>query len=225
MHLPEEASRGKCEEQVILGLPPSQVDSKGQLCSCQTAIFPQILASSSIRITGPPKKDLEHLEDLQSGIPNCQLSNTFRTALKRHLWYLSEKMIGLSSSANLIRVKKVAVMANHKESQRKGLKRLNGRSFSPQTPLPDFMTKDQEQLWPYSPEWLNGVGVLHHQATFFYSFATGDWVKVWESVAALCCKQHSAARCNTYFLSQTSQNSLVRSLTTAALHSKVLREH
>lgn len=69
-----------------------------------------------------PKNDLDFMCHLQSGLPDPSLAEIALTALKRHLWYISEEMIGLSFFDERINsTEKSAMIENLKRPPKKKL--------------------------------------------------------------------------------------------------------
>ena len=81
-----------------------------------------------------PFNDLQFMRDLAHGIPRKVTAQVALKAFKRHLWYLSEDLIGLSLFDERVpNDEKDRMVENFKKRERKGLKRLEGARFSPAT--------------------------------------------------------------------------------------------
>lgn len=89
-----------------------------------------------------PKNDLDFMCNLESGLPDRSLTEIALTAWKRHLWYVSEEMVGLAFLDKRVNLtEKTAMIQNLKRSPKmKALKRLEGKNFSPRQPLSEFVT-------------------------------------------------------------------------------------
>jgi hypothetical protein len=88
------------------------------------------------------KNDLDFMHHLQSGLPDKSLAETALTAWKRHLWYVSEEMIGLAFFDERINSsEKSAMILNLKRPPNdKVMKRLEGKNFSPRQSVSEFVT-------------------------------------------------------------------------------------
>jgi hypothetical protein len=88
------------------------------------------------------KNDLDFMCSLESGLPDRSLTEVALTAWTRHLWYVSEKMIGLAFFDERVSLaEKSEMIENLKRSPKKiTLKRFDGKMFSPRQQLSAFMT-------------------------------------------------------------------------------------
>jgi len=88
------------------------------------------------------KNDLDFMCHLQTGLPDKSLAETALTAWKRHLWYVSEELIGLAFFYERISSsEKSATVLNLKRPPNgKAMKRLEGKNFSPRQPVGEFVT-------------------------------------------------------------------------------------
>lgn len=76
--------------------------------------------------------------------PNKSVSNTACQALRRHLWYFSEHLIGLSLFDSRVTIETKREMVQnimHKPPKSKALKRLDGKTFDPHSSLQSFITQ------------------------------------------------------------------------------------
>jgi hypothetical protein len=89
-----------------------------------------------------PKNDLDFMCNLESNLPDRSLTETALTAWKRHLWYVSEEMVGLAFFDEQVSLtEKNAMIQNLKRSaKKKAFKRPEGKNFSPKQPLSQFVT-------------------------------------------------------------------------------------
>ena len=87
-----------------------------------------------------PKNDLDFMCLLQSGLPERNLAETALTAWKRHLWYVSEELVGLAFFDERVDNKEKITMIQNLKKHPKGLKRLDCKNFDPRQPLSEFVT-------------------------------------------------------------------------------------
>src|ERR1051325_9660732 len=99
-----------------------------------------------------PKNDLDFMCLLQSGLPERNLAETALTAWKRHLWYVSEELVGLVFFDERVDdTEKIAMIQNLKKPPKKqGLKRLDCKNFSPRQPLNEFVTAKSMSIFKRS---------------------------------------------------------------------------
>ncbi|KAK8384336.1 hypothetical protein O3P69_009253 [Scylla paramamosain] len=86
------------------------------------------------------KNDMDMMILMQQGISNEKLAKVAFTAFKRHLWYISEEAVGLSLFDDRISTDERRKMVNNmsRPEKPKGLKKVDGKSFLPQTSLSEF---------------------------------------------------------------------------------------
>ncbi|KAG0721678.1 hypothetical protein GWK47_045974 [Chionoecetes opilio] len=81
------------------------------------------------------------MRDLSRGIPKPGVADVALKAFRRHLWYVSEDLVALSfMDERISNEEKEAIVRNLFRRERKGLKRLDGKRFSPDTNLKDLVT-------------------------------------------------------------------------------------
>ena len=88
-----------------------------------------------------PLNDLLFMRDLSRGIPKPEVADIALKAFRRHLWYVSEDLVALSfMDERISNEEKKAMVRNLFRRERKGLKRLDGKRFSPDIDLEDLVT-------------------------------------------------------------------------------------
>ncbi|KAG0715680.1 hypothetical protein GWK47_011409 [Chionoecetes opilio] len=88
-----------------------------------------------------PLNDLLFMRDLSRGIPKPGVADVALKAFRRHLWYVSEDLVALSfMDERISNEEKEAMVRNLFRRERKGLKRLDGKKFSPDIDLKDLVT-------------------------------------------------------------------------------------
>ncbi|KAG0718962.1 hypothetical protein GWK47_051478 [Chionoecetes opilio] len=88
-----------------------------------------------------PLNDLLFMRDLSRGIPKPGMADVALKAFRRHLWYVSEDLVALSfMDERISNEEKEAMVRNLFRRERKGLKRLDGKRFSPDIDLKDLVT-------------------------------------------------------------------------------------
>lgn len=81
--------------------------------------------------------------------PNRKISNTALQAFRRHLWYFSEHLIGLSLFDPRVSIESKREMVENlqKPPKQKALKRLDSKTFDPEQPLQSFFTQRTATLF------------------------------------------------------------------------------
>ncbi|KAG0727364.1 hypothetical protein GWK47_034819 [Chionoecetes opilio] len=95
-----------------------------------------------------PLNDLEFLRLLEA-YPDKEVSHTASTALNRHLWYLSEDLVGLDFFDDHIpKVTKLKMVQQlQSPATKKGPKRLDSKNFNPQQPIELFVTRRTKEVF------------------------------------------------------------------------------
>ncbi|KAG0725298.1 hypothetical protein GWK47_038878 [Chionoecetes opilio] len=95
-----------------------------------------------------PLNDLELLRLLEA-YPDKENSHTASTGLKRHLWYLSEDLVGLGFLDDRIPKDTKLKMVQRLQSPatKKGPKRLDPKNFNPQQPIELFVTLRTKEVF------------------------------------------------------------------------------
>ncbi|KAG0717978.1 hypothetical protein GWK47_007884 [Chionoecetes opilio] len=108
-----------------------------------------------------PLNDLEFLRLLEA-YPDKEVSHTASTALKRHLWYLSEDLVGLGFLDDRIPKDTKLKMVQRLQSPatKKGPKRFDPRNFNPQQPIELFVTRRRTKR-SLLPRNTSRIGVSH----------------------------------------------------------------
>jgi hypothetical protein len=95
-----------------------------------------------------PLNDLRFLRSIQS-FPVRAVAETASRSMKRHLWYLSEHLVGLSFfDQRLENDTKIAMVHNLKRNPSvDSLKRLDGATFNPDDPIEEYVTQRSGKIF------------------------------------------------------------------------------